>query len=370
MPDVREILTRSELFKGLNDNSIDRVARQVSTLVFDKDRIICREGDAGESLYIIVSGSVAVLKDMGWGQHELRRLGADEAFGEMSLISLERRSATVKSLERTEVLTLDRAGFSSLLDQDPHFGQRIAKVVTDRLSALGDRSSSELLSAYRALMFALADLTDSRDPETGAHLLRTRSYCVLLAERLAKRARYSSSITHSFIEELYNAAPLHDIGKVAIPDAILLKPGRLSPEEFEVMKRHTTAGAGAFGKVVDQCDTDLFRMTYRICLHHHEKWDGSGYPSGLAGDDIPLEARIMAMADVYDALLSKRVYKEPMSFEDTTAELRRSAGVFFDPEMAEVMLADIGSFEAIFRQFLDVPMPATQTLSRRPERPD
>jgi putative two-component system response regulator len=355
MIEINAILARSELFSGLSLESIERIARHLKSVRFEEGSLICREGEPGDSMYMIVDGRVSVLKDMGWGQHELKQLGRNESFGEMSLISKERRSATVKTLARTECLEFDQAGFSFLLDQDSLFAQKIAKVVTSRLSALDQRTSNELLSAYRALMFALANLTDSRDPETGAHLERTRNYCVLLAEKLAPRTRFSDTISAGFIDELYNVAPLHDIGKVAVPDAILLKPSHLTPEEYEVMKTHTTAGAAAFRKVLEQCDTELFQMAYRICLYHHEKWDGTGYPARLAGDAIPLEARIMAMADVYDALLSRRVYKPPMSYGITREELRRSSGTFFDPEMADVMLGNIGLFEDIHRRFQDSP---------------
>jgi response regulator RpfG family c-di-GMP phosphodiesterase len=354
MADPKSILSQSELFSGLGSKSIDLISAHLIRTVFEKGSLICREGDAGDSMYMILDGGVSVLKEMGWGRHELKRLVRGESFGEMSLISNERRSATVMALERTECLQFARADFSSLLDMDPKFAQKIAKVVTNRLSALNQRTSNELLGAYRALMFALADLTDSRDPETGAHLERTRNYCVLLAQKLAPLPRFSGMITLGFIDELYNVAPLHDIGKVAVPDAVLLKPGRLTPAEYEVMKTHTTAGADAFRKVLEQCDTELFRTAYRICLHHHEKWDGTGYPARLAGDAIPLEARIMAMADVYDALISKRVYKAPMSYEDTREEIRKSSGTSFDPAMTEVMLDNITLFEDIHRKYQDV----------------
>jgi response regulator RpfG family c-di-GMP phosphodiesterase len=354
MIDRRSILSQSELFRGLDSKSIDRVSAHLKEAIFERGSIVCREGEAGDSMYMILGGSVSVLKEMGWGRHELKRLVRGESFGEMSLISNERRSATVMALERTECLRFAQADFASLLDMDPQFAQKIAKVVTARLSALNQRTSSELLGAYRALIFALADLTDSRDPETGAHLERTRNYCVLLAQKLAPLPRYSEAISLGFIDELYNVAPLHDIGKVAVPDAVLLKPGRLTPEEYEVMKTHATAGADAFRKVLEQCDAELFRTAYNICLHHHEKWDGSGYPSGLAGDAIPLEARIMAMADVYDALISKRVYKPPMSYEETREEIRGASGSAFDPAMTEVMLANTGLFEDIHRKYQDV----------------
>jgi response regulator RpfG family c-di-GMP phosphodiesterase len=353
MPDLRELLSQIELFVDLNQESIDRIVRHLKKVVFEKDRVVCREGDAGDSMFMIVSGNVSVLKDMGWGQRELKRIGPNETFGEMALISKETRSATVKALERTECLKLDQERFSDLLDQDALFAQRVAKVLTKRLSALDKQTSDELLGAYRALMFALADLTDSRDPETGAHLERTRNYCILLAEKLAAHPRYRNAMRPDFVDEIYNVSPLHDIGKVAIPDAILLKPGRLTPDEYEIMKTHTTAGATAFEKVLAQCDAEVFRMAHRICLHHHEKWDGTGYPLRLSGDAIPLEARIMAVADIYDALLSKRVYKLPMSYEATLAEIRTSSGTFFDPVIADIVLDNIRLFETIHRKFQD-----------------
>jgi response regulator RpfG family c-di-GMP phosphodiesterase len=349
--DLKEILNNSELFAGLNEESIDRLAGHLIKIAFDQGRVICREGDAGDSMFIIISGKVSVLRDMGWGERELGRMGRNEVFGEMSLISNEARSATVRAVEPTECLQLDQENFNALLDKDPSFAQRIAKVMTKRLSALTRKTSDELLSAYRALMFAIADLTDSRDPETGAHLERTRNYCVLLAEKLSRHPDYKGKINHGFIEGIYHVSPLHDVGKVAVPDAVLLKPGRLTPEEYEIMKTHTTAGADAFRKVLEQCDTKLFRMAYRLCLHHHEKWDGTGYPRKLAGDAIPLEARIMSFADVYDALLSKRVYKPAMTKEATREEIRASAGTFFDPVMAKVMLENIGLFEDIYTRY-------------------
>jgi HD-GYP domain-containing protein (c-di-GMP phosphodiesterase class II) len=294
MSNVREILARSELFSQLEDASLDRIASQLKRIVFEKGGIICREGDSGLSMYMIVAGKVSVQKRTSWGQRELQQMGANESFGEMALISFEARSATVRALERTECLQLEQEAFSSLLDQDAPFAQRVAKLLTQRISALDRKTTDELLAAYKALMFGFGALTDSRDPETGAHLERTRGYCVLLSEKLAAHPRYQSVVSPDFIDEMYSLSPLHDIGKVAVPDAILLKPDRLTEEEFEVMKTHTTAGAAAFQKVVEQSKAEVFVMAQRICLHHHEKWDGSGYPAHLAGEAIPIEARIMA----------------------------------------------------------------------------
>ncbi|MFQ3620748.1 MAG: HD domain-containing phosphohydrolase [Spirochaetales bacterium] len=349
--DIFRVLDKTELFSGLTQDSITKIAGHLKKIKFEKGTVICREGDPGDSMFVILSGQVAVVRNMGWGERQISRMGPHEIFGEMSLITNEVRSATVKALEPTECLELDHASFDALLDTDPVFAQRIAKVMTKRLSSLTQKTSDELLGAYRALMFAIADLTDSRDPETGAHLERTRNYCVLLAEKASQHPHYTGKITPSFIEGIYHVSPLHDVGKVAIPDAILLKPGRLTPEEYEIMKTHTTAGADAFRKALEQCDTELFRMAYRLCLHHHEKWDGTGYPAKLSGEAIPLEARIMAFADVYDALLSKRVYKPALTKEETREEIRKSASTFFDPVMAEVMLENITLFESIYDRY-------------------
>ena len=350
---MQQILRGSELFSELSEETLDRVGRLFRKVVFPAGQVICREGDPGDSMFFIRRGRVAVLRDMGWGERELGTMGENEVVGEMALISDETRSATVRTLEETECFELGNDSFDALLEQEPAFAQQVARYMTKRFSALTRRTSDELLGAYRALMFAIADLTDSRDPETGAHLERTRNHCTALAEKLSRRPRYRDAIDHGFLESIYHVSPLHDVGKVAIPDAILLKPGRLDTGEFAVMKTHTTAGAAAFAKVLEQSDTPLFRMAHRICLHHHERWDGSGYPAGLSGDAIPLEARIMSFADVYDALRCRRVYKPPMSKEETAGEIRRSAGAFFDPEMTEVFLDNLRIFEEIHDRYQD-----------------
>jgi response regulator RpfG family c-di-GMP phosphodiesterase len=202
-------------------------------------------------------------------------------------------------------------------------------------------------------MFAIADLTDSRDPETGAHLERTRNYCVVLADKLSRHPRYKGHIDHGFLESIYHVSPLHDVGKVAVPDAILLKPGRLDAGEYEIMKTHAAAGADAFAKVLEQCDTPPFPDGPPDMPPSSRKMGRHGLSARLAGDAIPLEARVMSFADVYDALRSKRVYKPPMTREATPEEIRRSAGTFFDPVMTEVLLENIDHFETIHDKFQD-----------------
>ncbi len=165
-------------------------------------------------------------------------------------------------------------------------------------------------------IFALAKLAESRDPETGAHLERVRSYCRVLARRLQLKPKFRATLDNEYVQLIYDTSPLHDIGKVAIPDAILLKPGKLTEDEFDVMKTHTLRGAETLAAALAEFPhTAFLSMALDIAISHHEKYDGSGYPHGLAGEQIPLCGRIVALADVYDALTSKRVYKDAFDHE-------------------------------------------------------
>lgn len=196
---------------------------------------------------------------------------------------------------------------------------------------------------------ALASLAETRDNETGKHIRRTQEYVRALALRLQQHSRFRSELSDATIEQLYKSAPLHDIGKVGIPDRILLKPGRLDPEEFEVMKRHTTLGHDALLRAEEgvEIKSDFLRYAREIALGHQEKWDGSGYPHGLRGEAIPISARLMALADVYDALISRRVYKEPRTHEEAVQAIVEGRGKHFDPEVVDAFLAIEGQFRDI-----------------------
>lgn len=190
--------------------------------------------------------------------------------------------------------------------------------------------------ARDATILALAKLAEHRDPETGAHLERVQHYCRLLSETLSTMPRYASVIDRDFIDQIVRSSPLHDIGKVGIPDAVLLKPGKLSDAEFEIMKRHATIGGDTLKMLVAGGRGQTFlQMGMEIAYYHHEKYNGEGYPSGLAGEAIPLPARILALADVYDALTSKRVYKDAMPHEKAAAIIRGDSGTHFDPDVVE-----------------------------------
>jgi len=197
----------------------------------------------------------------------------------------------------------------------------------------------EIFVAQSATIIALAKLAEFRDKDTGAHLERVREYCRILIKRLHENSPYRAFISEDFIECLQHAAPLHDIGKLAIPDKILLKPGKLTKNEFEIMKTHTIIGAETLQTVYSTYPENAFiGMGIEVALYHHEKFDGSGYPHGLVGSNIPLSARIVAVADVYDSLRSDRCYRRGSDHEQSKAVILRRSGTHFDPEIVKAFL--------------------------------
>ena len=193
---------------------------------------------------------------------------------------------------------------------------------------------------------ALAHLAETRDPETGNHILRTQGYVQQLALGLRAHPRFASTLNDRYIRLLTRSAPLHDIGKVGIPDAILQKPGSLTPEEWEIMKTHARLGSEAIELAERDAaePVEFLSLAKEIARLHHEKWDGTGYPDGLAGEAIPVSARIMALADVFDALISPRVYKKPMPYEEARDIITAGRGRHFDPDMVDAFIAHFGAF--------------------------
>jgi putative two-component system response regulator len=219
------------------------------------------------------------------------------------------------------------------------------------------------------ILSMISQLAETRDVETAHHIRRTQNYIEILARHLQKQAGYGDELTDVVISGIVKAAPLHDIGKIGIPDHILLKPGKLTREEFEVMKTHTTIGGNAIRNAIDHVmgleferekevkpfTLQILEEAERIALYHHEKWDGSGYPRGLKGSDIPLSARLMAVADVFDALTTPRIYKGTWSFEEASDLIIKEKGRQFDPGVVE-------AFEASREAFLNI-------LELMPEKP-
>ncbi|MBI4985435.1 MAG: response regulator [Rhodocyclales bacterium] len=196
---------------------------------------------------------------------------------------------------------------------------------------------------------ALAHLAETRDPETGNHILRTQSYVRQLAMLLAGHARFAPVLAEPYVDMLARSAPLHDIGKVGIPDHILLKPGKLSAEEWAIMKTHAQLGSDAIGLAEQDIDqpVEFLALAKEIARWHHERWDGGGYPDGLVGEAIPVSARLMALADVFDALISPRVYKPPLPAAEARAIIAAERGRQFDPDVTDAFLDHFAAFVAI-----------------------
>jgi putative two-component system response regulator len=217
------------------------------------------------------------------------------------------------------------------------------------------RRMGENLRIQEVSIHALARLAETRDPETGNHLLRTKEYVRLLAKRLQTYPRFAAVLDDQAIDLMARSAPLHDIGKVGIPDHVLLKPGKLTPPEWNIMMTHARLGADAIERAEHDADHQVAFLNYakEIAHFHHEKWNGSGYPDGLAGDAIPVSARLMAIADVFDALISRRVYKEPFPFDVARDIMAKERGEQFDPDMLDCFLAGYDEFLAIAQAYTD-----------------
>ncbi len=248
----------------------------------------------------------------------------------------------VKPFDNNELLAKVRVQFR-LRDALAKLASRNAE-----LEEIVKQRTTQITETRDVTVFALAKLAESRDPETGEHLERLRAYSQILAEQLARQGPYANEINEQFLENLYRSSPLHDIGKVGIPDAILLKPGQLTTDEFEIMKRHTLIGEKALKMATEHSGSGGFlAMAIDIARAHHERFSGDGYPCGVAQQDIPLSARIVALADVYDALTSTRVYKSAPEPIVAKSMIEQEAAKHFDP-------AIVNAFRMSWDDFLNV----------------
>ncbi|MCB8746772.1 two-component system response regulator [Rhodoferax sp. U2-2l] len=232
----------------------------------------------------------------------------------------------------------------------------------DYLEQEVNRRTREVMAIQDVTILAMASLAETRDSDTGNHIRRTQYYVKALAQQLRTHPRFAVYLTDANITMLFKSAPLHDIGKVGIPDRILLKPGRYEPHEFAIMKRHTNLGHEAIEHAEKALGIDVgfLRTAKEIALSHQEKWDGSGYPKGLAGEAIPISARLMALADVYDALISRRVYKDGMSHEKATEIIVEGRDKHFDPDVVDAFVRIQDEFKAIAARFTDTDLDMTK----------
>jgi putative two-component system response regulator len=336
-----------------------------------KDEYRVKVAHSGErALRLVSSGEppALILLDVmmpGLDGYEVcRRLKADSATEPIPVIFL---TARADAEDETLGFSLGAADYitkpiNPMIVKARIRAQLMAKSMTDFLRGKSDvleaevaRRTAEIQDLQDALVLSMASLAETRDNETGNHLRRTQHYVKRLAEQLRRHPKFAAELEDRCIDLLFKSAPLHDIGKVGIPDHILLKPGPLDAQEFEVMKTHTTLGREAIAAAEQSIGRQVpfLRFAKEIALSHQEKWDGSGYPEGLKGEAIPLSARLMALADVYDALISRRVYKPAFSHEVSVQIILQGSGSHFDPELVTAFDAIQDDFRQIALRYAD-----------------
>lgn len=299
------------------------------------------------------------------GYEVCRRLKADTKTRDIPIIFLTAKTEVIDEtlgfeLGASDYITKPISPPIVLARVETHLAiKRVQDFLKDKNTYLAsevNKRTAEVMAIQDVTINAMASLAETRDNETGNHIRRTQRYVRVLAEKLRYNPRFAHFLNDDkTIELLYKSAPLHDIGKVGIPDRILLKPGRFEPEEFEIMKTHTTLGRDAILQAEKDLGVEMPFLKYakEIAYSHQEKWDGSGYPQGLSGDDIPISARLMAVADVYDALISRRVYKAPMPHEKAVEIIKEGKGTHFDPDMADAFLELQDEFKKIADAYAD-----------------
>jgi len=253
-----------------------------------------------------------------------------------SAFAYNSEEACVNSIESIKQLNIHTG------DEIENLYLAFSKTTQDSMEYVTDiQNKNEMITNMQnGLIMILADIVESRDKCTGDHVRKTAAYTEIIMREMRKKGYYADKLTDDFIYDVVNSAPLHDVGKIHVPDAVLNKPGKLTDEEFALMKSHSAEGGNIIKQAIEKVPGSAYlNEAYNLAMYHHEKWDGSGYPSGLAGENIPLSARIMAVADVFDALVSTRSYKKPFTFEKAMDIIREGAGKHFDPLVAEAFLS-------------------------------
>ena len=333
-------LAAVEMFRSLPDDAIAALSERAVLRRLDAGEVVFEEGDLGESLFVVREGMLKVVRPALGQSLVLDRLGPGRAFGEVAVLNETPRLASVISVEPSQVVEIAKADLDEVLEANPLAVRlmlgSLARSLTlakeelarhnNRLEHEVRRRTADLHESQLEVVRRLGRAAESRDYGTGMHITRMSR----IAHLIARAARMDPDEC----ELLLHAAPMHDIGKIGIPDAILLKPGPLDPDEWEEMKRHTTIGA----ELLAGSHSPVVQLGEVIALTHHERWDGSGYPHGLAGDAAPLVGRISAIADVFDALISERPYKDAWDHQSAANEISSQAGRQFDPELVDLFL--------------------------------
>jgi len=329
-------LAALEMLGCLSPVALEVLAARAVPRSFAAGELVFAEGDHGESLHVVRSGSFRVLRRSSPGL-VLGELGPGATFGELAVLNGTARTASIIAVTDGETVELHGTDLERVLDAHPRDARRMLGVLArsltlakedvarqnQRLEATVRARTAELRESQAEVVRRLGHAAESRDGETGLHIVRMSRVAHLLA--------LACGLDAADAEMLLHAAPMHDVGKIGIPDAILLKPGELDPQEWELMKRHAVIGA----ELLAGSHSPIVQLGEVIALTHHERFDGTGYPAGLRGEEIPFVSRITAVCDVFDALISKRPYKRAWSPEAALAEIQAQSNRHFDPRVVE-----------------------------------
>jgi putative two-component system response regulator len=377
---IEDLILDLSMARGRDE--ILEILRKNARYLVGADGITCvlREGNMchyaeEDSVSPLWKGQRFPLEDCisGWAMRNRQAVVIEDIYADDRVPHAAYRPTYVKSLAMVPVRKEDPVGaigayWAQKRKPEPWQIDMLARIANSTAVAFTNVSlmssliaaKEEAVKAKEAIILAMASLAETRDNETGNHILRTQQYVKALAEACSAKGLYAEELTTGTIDLLCKSAPLHDIGKVGIPDSILLKPGKLDRDEYEVMKTHTVLGFDAIATAerhLGTC-TPFFDMAKTIALTHHEKWDGTGYPRGLKGSEIPLVGRIMAISDVYDALVSRRVYKPAMPHAEAVGRIMADRGSHFDPQLSDVFHDIASTFRDIHERFHDQPKPA------------
>jgi HD-GYP domain-containing protein (c-di-GMP phosphodiesterase class II) len=341
LPVRPEELARAEMLEALPSTALRDLAGGASRRRFKAGQVVFNEGDSGNSLHVVRRGHLKVVRPTHDDRLVLDRIEPGQAFGELAVLNSAPRLASVIALEDCETIEVSKQEFERVLEEHPGAVRRMLGTLARSLTLAKEEvarhnrhlegtvreRTSDLRESQLEVVRRLSHAAESRDHNTGLHITRMTRLC----SRLALAAGASPDMA----EMLLNAAPMHDVGKIGIPDHILLKPGKLDADEWEIMKSHAAIGA----ELLAGSRSPVVQMGELISLTHHEKWDGSGYPRGLKGNEIPFVARITSVCDVFDALISERPYKNAWTLEAAIEEIKADSGSHFDPELVEVFVS-------------------------------
>jgi putative two-component system response regulator len=333
-------LRRSEVLDCLPTGALEALAERARPQRYDAGETVFEEGSPGDSMHLVREGALEVRRTEGIERYVLARLAPGHAFGELAVLDRTPRTATVVAVTASETVQIGAEDLDAVLAEHPAavrsmLGVLARLLIDEKELVIRDNwmlerrvreRTQDLRNSQLEIVHRLGQVAESRDPETGRHITRMSRVCAHLGRAIG--------MSPGDCETLLHAAPMHDIGKVAVPDSILHKPGPLSDGERDRMRLHTTVGA----EILSGSESPIVQMAEEIARTHHERWDGSGYPLGLRGTEIPLVGRICAVGDVFDALISARPYKRAWSVDDALAELQRQAGRLLDPDLVAALV--------------------------------